>query len=198
VAQRLTAKGTSTRQRIVEGAAAEFREQGATTTLDDVRSRTATSKSQLFHYFPGGKEELLVAVARFEADRVLADQQPHLSRLTSWPAWDRWRDAVVDRYRAQGQACPLSSLVTQLGRNTPGARAIVTQLLAQWEAEIGVGIREMQAGGKIEAGLDADQAAAALLAGIQGGVLIMLATGQLTHLEAALDVGIRHLREHSG
>lgn len=35
---------------------------------------------------------------------------------------------------------------------------------------------------------------AALLAGIQGGVGIMLATGDLTHLEAALDAGIDALR----
>ena len=85
-----TARGMATRQRIVEGAAAEIRERGvAMTTLDDVRARTGTSKSQLFHYFPGGKEELLLAVARYEADRVLTDQQPQLGELTSWPAWPR-------------------------------------------------------------------------------------------------------------
>jgi len=42
--------------------------------------------------------------------------------------------------------------------------------------------------------LDPDQAAAALLAGIQGGVVVMLSTGRLTHLQAALDVGISNLR----
>ncbi|MYS78611.1 TetR family transcriptional regulator, partial [Streptomyces sp. SID5926] len=67
----LTAKGRATRRRIVEGAAVELRERGvASTTLDDIMARTATSKSQLFHYFPAGKDELLVEVARFEADRV--------------------------------------------------------------------------------------------------------------------------------
>ncbi len=34
-------------------------------------ARTGTSKGQLFHYFPAGKDELLVAVAQFEADQVL-------------------------------------------------------------------------------------------------------------------------------
>jgi hypothetical protein len=38
------------------------------------------------------------------------------------------------------------------------------------------------------------QVAASLLAGIQGGVGIMLSTGDLSHLEAALDVGIESLR----
>jgi hypothetical protein len=36
--------------------------------------------------------------------------------------------------------------------------------------------------------------AAALLAGIQGGVGVLLATGDLSYLEAALDVGIESLR----
>jgi AcrR family transcriptional regulator len=46
-----------TRQRIIEGAAGEIRTRGvALTRLDDVMARTRTSKSQLFHYFPDGKE----------------------------------------------------------------------------------------------------------------------------------------------
>ncbi len=33
------------------------------TSLDDVRGATRTSKSQLFHYFPDGKHELVRAIA---------------------------------------------------------------------------------------------------------------------------------------
>ena len=91
----LTAKGQATRQRIIEGAAAEIRAGGVqNATLDDVLARTRTSKSQLFHYFPGGKEQLLLAVAEYEAQTVLDDQQPYLGELTSWAAWQRWRDAA--------------------------------------------------------------------------------------------------------
>jgi hypothetical protein len=38
------------------------------------------------------------------------------------------------------------------------------------------------------------RAAAALLAGTQGGVAIMPATGHLSYLEAAMDTGIQSLR----
>jgi AcrR family transcriptional regulator len=191
----LTRKGVATRQRIVEGAAAEIRERGiATTTLDDVRARTGTSKSQLFHYFPDGKDELLLAVAHFEADRVLTDQQPQLGALTSWAAWQAWRDRVVARYLAQGRDCPLNGLTAQLGRSSPGAQAVVAELIGQWQGEIASGIRHMQGIGEIDPALDADRSAAALLAGIQGGVVVMLATGQIGHLEAALDIGIAGLR----
>ncbi|BBY31374.1 TetR/AcrR family transcriptional regulator [Mycolicibacterium sediminis] len=191
---KLTAKGQATRQRIIDGAAAEIRTNGAlATTLEDVMARTATSKSQLFHYFPAGKDQLLLAVAEQEAERVLSDQQPHLSRLVSWAAWQRWRDVVVERYRRQGQQCPLSTVMSEIGR-TPGARAVTSTLITRWRLEIEVGIRAMQEQGKIDADVEPVRAAAALLAGIQGGVSVMLSTGDLSYLEAALDVGIAALR----
>ncbi len=190
-----TRKGAATRDRIVRGAAAVIRDRGvAMTTLDDIRARTGTSKSQLFHYFPGGKDQLLLAVAAHEAEQVLADQQPHLGGLTSWAAWQRWRDAVLDRYRRQGQSCPLSMLMSEIGRTTPGAQAVTTALMRRWHDEIADGIRAMQAQDKVDAGVHPEKAAAALLAGIQGGVGILLATGDLSYLQHALDVGIENLR----
>ncbi|MFE3943099.1 TetR/AcrR family transcriptional regulator [Streptomyces sp. NPDC059118] len=191
----LTAKGRATRRRIVEGAAVVLRERGvASATLDDIMVRTSASKSQLFHYFPDGKEELLLAVAQFEADRVLEDQQPYLSHLDSWEAWEQWRDVVIKRYEAQGDECPLGSLFFQVGRSTPGARAIVIELMRRWQENLAAGIRSLQASGRLPDGLDVDARAAALLAAIQGGVSILLSTGRSTHLRAALDLGIADLR----
>ncbi|MFC9845926.1 TetR/AcrR family transcriptional regulator [Streptomyces sp. NPDC060223] len=190
-----TAKGKATRRRIVEGAAAVLREKGViSATLDDIMARTRTSKSQLFHYFPDGKDELLVAVAQFEADQVLEDQQPYLGRLDSWEAWEQWRDVVIKRYEVHGDECPLGSLSLQIGRSSPGARAIVIELLRQWQESLAVGIRALQANGRLPADFDADTRAAALLAGLQGGVAILLSTGRSTHLRAALDEGIADLR----
>lgn len=192
---KFTAKGMATRQRIIDGAAAEIRVNGAVaTTLDDVMARTGTSKSQLFHYFPHGKEQLLLAVAELEAARVLSDQQPHLSKLTSWAAWQRWRDVVVERYRKQGQQCPLSTVMSEMGR-TPGAQAVTSALIDQWRTEIESGVRAMQQQGKIAESVDPGRTAAALLAGIQGGVSVLLNTGDIGYLEAALDVGIANLRK---
>jgi AcrR family transcriptional regulator len=191
----LTAKGRATRNRIVEGAAVVLREKGVSAaTLDDVMARTQTSKSQLFHYFPAGKDELLLAVAQYEADQVLEDQRPYLGCLDSWDAWQQWRDVVVDRYEEQGDQCPLGSLFLHLGRSTPGARAIVIELMHRWQASLAAGIRALQAAGHLPADLDVEHRAAALLAGIQGGVSILQSTGRPDHLRAALDQGIGDLR----
>lgn len=191
----LTAKGKATRRRIVEGAAEVLREQGVNTvTLDDVMARTRTSKSQLFHYFPDGKDELLLAVAEFEADQVIEDQQPYLGRLDSWEDWRRWRDVVVARYESQGDTCPLGSLFLQVGRATPGARAIVTGLMRRWQESLASGIRALRAAEAPSAEFDVDARAAALLAAIQGGVSILMSTGDSAHLRAALDQGLADLR----
>jgi AcrR family transcriptional regulator len=190
----LTDKGAQTRSRIVAGAARVIREVGLeAATLDEIRSVTATSKSQLFHYFPDGRRQLLLAVAHHEADQVLTDQQPHLSALGSWAAWERWRNAVLRRYRRQGRSCPLALLMTELGRQDPASQEVVRSLLLRWRSDLATGIRALQAhGGAV--GVDADRHAGALMAAIQGGVAILLATGSCEELEAALDQMLGPLR----
>ena len=80
------------------------------------------------------------------------------------------------------------------GRSTPAARQITVALIERWQREIVDGIRSMQRSGRVSPDLDPDDVGRALLAGIQGGVSIMLATGDSAHLESALDVGIAGLR----
>ena len=163
-------------------------------TLDEVRLRTATSKSQLFHYFPEGRRQLLLAVAHHEAERVLDDQQPHLSSLSSWESWQRWRNAVVRRYRRQGRTCPLAVLMTELGRTDPASQEVTKTLLLRWRMDLAAGIRATRAGRAGAADLDPDRYAGALIAAIQGGVALLLATGSSADLESALDLILEPLR----
>ena len=195
VDRQLTAKGEATRSRIIKAAAEVLREKGVVlTTLDDVMARSRTSKSQLFHYFPQGKDELLLATAQFEADQVIADQQPYLGCLDSWEAWQQWRDVVIKRYAEQGDQCPLGQLTLHLGRTTPGTRALVAQLMNRWQEYLAVGMRSLQAAGRLPSDLDVEERSASLLAAIQGGVAILQATGRIYHLRAALDIWIADLR----
>ncbi|MFF1573939.1 TetR/AcrR family transcriptional regulator [Leifsonia sp. NPDC058292] len=190
----LTAKGEATRKRIVEGAAAHLRSVEFTEiTLDDVMAVSQTSRSQLFHYFPEGKDQLLLAVMQLEADRVLADQEPYLSLLDSWDAWEQWRSALIARYSAQGSACPLHTLVSQIG-TTPGADQVTRALLARWQLRLSTGIRSMQTSGHIRASIDADRVAGALISAIEGGVVVMWSTKSTTHLEAAVDIVLESMR----
>jgi hypothetical protein len=70
--------------------------------------------------------------------------------------------------------------------------------MREWQKSLAAGIRAMQRNGHLPLSLNVDEAAAALLAGIQGGVSIMLSTGQSTHLRAALDWWIARRHAASG
>lgn len=188
----LTAKGAATRERIVLGAAELIRARGVSVGLDDIRGATATSKSQLFHYFPDGKADLLLAVARHEAARVLGDQAPHLADLTTWDRWLAWRDRVIEIYDSQRAGCPLSALVSQLA--TPGAREIITELYRQWHGHLVAGITALKADGVSPADLDEDRAATTILTAITGGAGLLQATDDMTYLETALTDAIESLR----
>ena len=60
-------------------------------------------------------------------------------------------------------------------------RPLSPDLMREWQKSLAAGIRAMQRNGHLPLSLNLDEAAAALLAGIQGGVSIMLSTGQSTH-----------------
>jgi AcrR family transcriptional regulator len=191
----LTAKGAATRTRIVEGASALVRELGvANVGLDDIRAATATSKSQLFHYFPDGKSDLLLAVAQHEADQVLSEQQPMLGDLTTWRKWQAWRRRVIEIYDAQRAGCPLSALTAQLGPGHPEVKDIVADLCDRWREFLANGVRALRAANEIDASIDPDQAAAGILAAITGGATLLIATDQLCYLEIALTEALDGLR----
>ncbi len=185
----LTDKGRRTRQRIVEATALRLLDAGIEgTSLDDVRAATLTSKSQLFHYFPGGKAELVRAVARWEGEQLFAAQEPHLSDLSTWESWASWRRGLEDYYIGLGRwACPIGSLTAQLAAADTETAAFLRQAWTQWRTRLADGVRRMQAAGRIDAGADPDRLAASVLAAIQGGLLLSQPERASWPLEAALD-----------
>ncbi|MFI5934505.1 TetR/AcrR family transcriptional regulator [Actinoplanes sp. NPDC051494] len=187
-----TDRGRRTRARILTGAAEVLRERGvAGVILDDVMARTGTSKSQLFHYFPGGKDELLLAVLHQHAEVLLTEQHAlltDLAALRTEAAWQAWRDAVVGYFHVNGTGCALQTLAQHVGRTDPAAHTVVASLFDRWRSAIAGAMRAAAPG------LDAQRASAALVAGIQGGATLMLSTGTSTYLEAALDSGIDQMR----
>lgn len=186
----MTIKGAATRKRIVVAAALLIREKGVVeVTLDDVRAATSTSKSQLFHYFPDGRSDLLVAVAEHEAEQVLEVQQPSLGDLTTWESWQKWREVVINHYAELGQRCPLGSLTSELGKSSPEARAVVSNLYEAWEAALLRGVEALVPGD----GTSVDRARSILVA-IQGGVVMLRATGRIDYLVAGLTGAIEPLR----
>jgi AcrR family transcriptional regulator len=189
---RLTSKGAATRQRLVAGAALLMREQGvAETSLDQVLQATAASKSQLFHYFSDGRAGLLMAVTEFEAEQVLEAQHPEIDDLSTVENWKAWRDKVIDHYATLGQRCPLGALTTELGKSSPEASRVVSDLYDRWEGALLAGIQALVVAGLVAGDIPARDTARSILTAIQGGVVMLRGTGRLSYLETALDTMLR-------
>ncbi len=194
----LTARGLATRQRIVEATGEQILTAGiGGTTLDEVRAATLTSKSQLFHYFPGGKAELVQAVARWEGEQLFAAQEPEIHDLSTWESWERWRAALIDYYIGRGRwACPIGSLAMQLAATDAQTARSIADSMAQWRGMLADGVRRIQAGGHLDPGAEPEHLAAAVLAAIQGGLVLSQPEGDGWPLNAALDQLLHSLRAY--
>ena len=194
--EKLTPKGRATRERIV-GAAAELmsRHGVAGTTIEDIQEAAAVSTSQMYHYF-ADKGDLVAAVIDFQTDQVLAVQRLGLERLEGLDDLHRWRNIMVDVVRSLGCAggCPIGSMANELAEIDPLARAQLARSFAQWENVIHDGLTVIAARGEIPDGTDIDQVALAMLAAIQGGLLLSQVRRTTAPLEAAVDTMIDYLR----
>jgi AcrR family transcriptional regulator len=196
---KLTPKGAATRERIVEAAADLVLARGVGgTSLDDIRAGTSTSKSQLFHYFPGGKSELVQALADLQAQRVFAAQRPWLDTLDSWQAWEQWRDAVLAHYGSQPQwGCPIGALAGEIAGRDPARAVDVAKHMDSWRAHLRAGIVRMRADGTLRRDSDPEQLSLAIFAALQGGLLLTQTMHSLEPLRAALDGALAALRSHA-
>ncbi len=184
---RLTPKGQAARDRIVAEAARLMFERGvAGTSVEDVKTAASVSSSQLYHYF-ADKQALVRAVIAHQTDVVLEAQQPLLGRLDSLEALRAWRDLAIEFQRRDHPGCPIGSLTGELARTNLDARADLAAGFGRWESAIRDGLCAMRERGDLHPSADPDRLALALLAALQGGLLLTQARRETAPLEAALD-----------
>ena len=190
---RLTRKGEATRARIVDAAAELIFQQGvAGTTVEEVRDGAQVSSSQLYHYFED-KPALVRAVIERQADRAIGTQEQF--DLSSLDGLREWRDFCVDHNRLKGGrgGCPVGSLGSALAETEPEARAIVAASFKRWEASIMAGLLRMHALGRLAPEADPRQLTLALLAALEGGLLLAQIQRDPEPLAAALDAMVAHI-----
>ena len=199
LARRLTAKGEATRARIVEAASALVFAHGVTRTgVEDVQREAGVSASQLYHYF-GDKQTLMRAVIAHQTTAILAAQQPELDALDSFEALGRWRDRLVTLQRSRHCAggCPIGSIAAEIADDDPDARADLVESFEQWEAPIRSGLATMRERGILREATDTDRLALALLAALQGGLVLTQTRRTTIPLETALDTTIELIRSYA-
>ncbi|RFA16243.1 TetR family transcriptional regulator [Subtercola boreus] len=196
---KITERGRRTRQRIIEATGEQILASGiGGTTLDTVRAATLTSKSQLFHYFPGGKAELVREVAGWEGRQLFEAQEPFIHDLASWESWEQWRSGLVDYYISRGRwACPIGSLATQAAMSDPELEQVIADSMRAWRELLAEGVGRMRDAGLVAASADPMTVATVILAAIQGGLVLSQPERAAWPLEAALDSALAPLHAES-
>lgn len=194
----LTPRGVATKRRIVEAAAELIYASGAErVSLDAVMEACGASKSQLYHYFDN-KDDLVREVIEFQASRILQANTLHLGQLDSLEALRAWRDMMVAANRAGGvRGCPLGSLANELAAQSEDARHQLDQSFAAWSMVIETGLSRMRESGRIKSCADTKAIAVAVLAAIQGGILLSKTARNSHPLELALDMALSHIERHA-
>lgn len=195
-AAHLTPKGRATRARIVAVAAQLMFEHGVVgTSIEDVRRAAGVSGSQMTHYFTD-KHCLVRAVIAWQADTVIElHRQPALGRLDSFAALRLWADLHVERQmenECQG-GCRFGSLAGELAESDEDTRADLAAGFERWEAVFEEGLRAMRDRGELRPDARPEQLAAALLAAMQGGMLMTQTRRDTAPLEAALDAMLAYI-----
>ena len=196
---RVTARGQATRARILATAAGLIAQQGvAGTSIDDVRAAAGVSASQIYHYF-GHKQGLVRAVIGFQIDATLEVQKPFLEHLDSIQALEAWRDWAISAQTERDchGGCDVGSLVSELVESNPDARQDLALAFDRYEAPIRDGLRVMHDRGDLVPEADPEALATALLAAVQGGVLLTQVRRNTAPLKAAMDAVISHIRSLS-
>jgi len=186
-----TARGAATRARIVDAATELVRAHGAAnTTIDAVIEASNVSKSQVYHYFVD-KDDLVLAVIQRQAECVLGAHEELLRKLNSLAGLRRWRDAVVELTRKTNCAggCPLGSLAAELSE-TPRTRAALAESFALWASYLEMAFTRMQTRAGRKPGGDLQELSEAMLASLQGGLLLAQTMRSTRPLEVALDMAI--------
>jgi TetR/AcrR family transcriptional regulator, transcriptional repressor for nem operon len=195
----LTTKGRATRQRIVRTAADLMLTAGVhRTTLDDVGSAATVGRSQLYHYF-ADKGALVRDVIREQTDAVIDGQGPDYLDLTSWAAWQAWRDRTVERAALGGcvGGCPLGSLGTEVAESDEDARELVSVGFRRWETGFRDGIATMRERGLLRPDTDPEALATAVVVALQGGLLLAQVHRDVRPLAIGLDGAITLIATHA-
>lgn len=183
--RRLTPKGRATRERIVATAAQLMHDHGvAGTSLGDVQKAAGVGVSQVYHYF-GDKDSLIGAVVAHRIQALLAT----LGGLDTMEGLRAWRDLLVETLGQRNCAggCPIGSLAGELAESSPECRGDLAGGFDQWEAVIREGLQAMYDRGELRRKANPDRMATALLAAVEGGMLLAQVRRDPTPLATALD-----------
>lgn len=176
----------TSRDEIVDRLARLFREAGFEgVSLSEISRATGLGRSSLYHWFPGGKAEMALAVIRRSGDwaarHIVAPLRADGTRRERIEAM---LTAVDETYAGGETPCVAASLLVGCPEG-PLAEALAG-FIGDWRAAIATALRETGA-----APTEAERLATDALSRIQGGLVLSRALHDPTPFRQALDA-VRH------
>ena len=192
-----TGRGRASRERIVERAAELFAEQWiAATSLDEVLAAAGAGKSQLYHYFRG-RDELVEAAVGLRCAQVLAGLTQALGAVTSLAELERALAGFADGYEQMGlPGCPIGSLAAEVAGRNEDARLQTAAAFDAWERLFADALERMRDRGELRADASPAALATALLASIEGGMVLSQTRKDPASLRIAVQAGLAHVRSY--
>jgi AcrR family transcriptional regulator len=190
-----TGRGRASRERIVQRAAELFAERGvAGTSLDEVLAAAGAGKSQLYHYFRG-RDELVEAAVGLRCTQVLAGLTQALGSVASLAELEQALAGFVAGFEQMGlPGCPIGSLATEVAGRNEGARLQTAAAFDAWERLFADAIGRMRERGELRTDAAPGVLATALLASIEGGLVLSQARKDPATLKVAVDAGLGGVR----
>ncbi|MFF4749332.1 TetR/AcrR family transcriptional regulator [Streptomyces sp. NPDC002514] len=127
---------TNARDRIISTAARLFRERGVTGTgVLTVLAEAQAPRGSLYHHFPGGKDQLVVAALRYESDRVTGQLRALLAEdVDESTALTLFAEALATDLEQSGfrLGCPVSTATLELASDNDEIRTVCSATYQAW------------------------------------------------------------------
>jgi AcrR family transcriptional regulator len=180
---------TSPRERMVVSAALLIRERGAhPTAIADVLEHSGAPRGSAYHYFPGGRTQLLCEAIDYASDQIAA-------RLAKADSAAGLLDGMIAGFRKQlltsefRAGCPVVAVAVEAGEQADSESPVQERAAAAFRRWTGQIVGRLQDDGV--AAERAEELAMLILSSIEGAVVVARATRDVT----PLDLIHRQLRE---
>jgi len=194
-----TERGRIVVERIIVSASEQIYQQGLHgATLDDILAGAEVGRGQFYRYFDS-RDDLVPIVFEREVDNWARRHASELARLGEPGGFRRLAQSLVavsTRSRLQ-RWCPVAALAVDVVRDpSPVAVAARRAAMHRMAAHLEVGLLAAQREGRLGPAADPHRLANTFLACFEGGLLVAVATGELTALEDALEAALAVLAGH--
>ena len=179
----------------MERAAELFAERGiAATSVDEVLAAAGAGKGQFYHYFRG-RDELAAAAVGYRCAQVVAELTQALGGVSTLAGLEQALAGFVAGFERAGlPGCPIGTLATEVAGRNEDARAEAAAGFDAWERLLAGALERMRQRGELRADARPAMAATALLASIEGGMVLSQARKDIASLHVAVEAGLGQVR----